>query len=464
MEKRVKHPIGLTALFWRYLISVCILVVVSALLWWFCVCLCINRGIVLTASYAASQVDAIAEALHETSDLDAIPHYFRWAVFDENKTLMDSSGMSSRNLRCAQRALAGEPSPGFLYFYSQKHCIIPLPENRTCVLQYDFSNPYADPALEKNLPDFQISVIVLLIGLWILLAGLCTRHYTRLLRQDAQTITAATQAIAQRQLSEPFIGSARVRELEKALQAMDLLRESLADSLERQWAIEQQRQRELTALTHDLKTPLTIISGNGELLAEEALSPVQQGSVDAILRGAERLEDYIGRLRTFSAGEEAEEKTVCCSLAELFSEWETAGEGLCVPQGVRFLVRTPPDVCLSLQREAVNRAVLNLLDNAVRYAGEGGEVMLSSSIEEDALVISVTDSGPGFTLEALARAGRSLYTSETNRPKDGHLGWGLCYARQVALDHGGTLRLCNTDRGAAAALLLRDTICRDRSE
>ena len=51
------------------------------------------------------------------------------------------------------------------------------------------------------------------------------------------------------------------------------LRASLAQSLKDQWAMEQQRRLELAALTHDLKTPLTVISGNAELLEEDALNP-----------------------------------------------------------------------------------------------------------------------------------------------------------------------------------------------
>ena len=108
---------------------------------------------------------------------------------------------------------------------------------------------------------------------------------------------------------------------------------------------------------------------------------------------------------------------------------------------------------MTLRQEAVNRAVLNLLDNAARYAGTGGEVRLSAGIVGEMLTVSVTDSGPGFTPEALARAGRGLYTSDASRSQEGHTGWGLCYARQVAKDHGGALRLFNTEQGGGAAEL-----------
>lgn len=98
--------------------------------------------------------------------------------------------------------------------------------------------------------------------------------------------------------------------------------------------------------------------------------------------------------------------------------------------------------------------MLNLLDNAARFTPEGGAVRLSAYVEEAVLTVAVEDTGPGFSPEALARAGRGLYTGDASRPQDGHMGMGLTFARQVARRHGGTLTLSNTSRGARAALTL----------
>ena len=100
------------------------------------------------------------------------------------------------------------------------------------------------------------------------------------------------------------------------------------------------------------------------------------------------------------------------------------------------------------------RAVLNLLDNAARFTPEGGAVRLSAYVEEAVLTVAVEDSGPGFSPEALARAGRGFYTGDASRPREGHMGMGLTFARQTARRHGGTLELSNTGRGARAALTL----------
>lgn len=453
MEKPVKRSIGLAALFWRYLLTAGLGIAAASLVWWAVLMLLMFQGaFVLPAAYAAGHAAETAEALAENFAPETIPHYYRWAVFTESGDTVCRGGMSSRQLEYARQSLLQGGSSARGFPYTQYHLVFPLEDGGMGVLQYDYSIPYASAALQRALPDFQLCATAVLAGLWVLAAALCTRHYTRFLREDAEAIAGATRAIADQQLEEPLAAEARVRELGEALEAMDLLRRDLAAALEKQWAMEQQRQRALAALAHDLKTPLTIISGNGELLAEEPLTAVQRGSVEAIVRGAERLEEYLGRLRTFSAGEDGSEAPVRTALAELFAVWQAAGDGLCGPKGIRFLAPEPPVLTCSVCREAVNRAVLNLLDNAARFAGKGGRVILTVRVEGDLLSVTVADSGPGFSPEALSRAGREFFTGAASRSQDGHIGWGLCYARQVARDHGGELELRNTDCGGEAEL------------
>ena len=79
VEKR--RPVSLTALFWRYLLTVGIGVAAAALAWWMTILLLLQWEAVLPASYAASHVAETADLLAERFSPDAIPHYYRWAVF-----------------------------------------------------------------------------------------------------------------------------------------------------------------------------------------------------------------------------------------------------------------------------------------------------------------------------------------------------------------------------------------------
>lgn len=247
-----------------------------------------------------------------------------------------------------------------------------------------------------------------------------------------------------------------MRELGESLAAMEQLRQALARSLSEQWAMEQERTQALAALAHDLKTPLSIVSGSAELLEEDALSPAQRERVDAILRSAGRIRDYMEQLRALTAtGGPAEAGgRATAELSALAEGWAAAGRGPVRPQGAALfsgLPRLPPLYPVPVR---VGPAVLNLLDNAARFTPEGGAVRLSAYVEEAVLTVAVEDSGPGFSPEALARAGRGFYTGDASRPREGHMGMGLTFARQTARRHGGTLELSNTGRGARAALTL----------
>ena len=201
---------------------------------------------------------------------------------------------------------------------------------------------------------------------------------------------------------------------------------------------------------------LPYVSGSAELLEEDALSPAQRERVDAILRSAGRIRDYMEQLRALTAtGGPAEAGgRATAELSALAEGWAAAGRGLCAPRGLRFSLDCPASRPCTLFRSELDRAVLNLLDNAARFTPEGGAVRLSAYVEEAVLTVAVEDSGPGFSPEALARAGRGFYTGDASRPREGHMGMGLTFARQTARRHGGTLELSNTGRGARAALTL----------
>ena len=399
-------------MFWRYLLTTGAVILALAVLWWLGMSILIQMQFVYPASTAADGVDDLVYELEAGAITpEEIPYYYRWAVFDRSRQVMDPGNMNRRQLSYAESALAGD-SIRHGIFYAQYHRMVELPTGETCVVQYDYSMPYGLESLQTHLPEFQTCAILVLLGSWLLTGILLTKHFAGLLRRDAALLTTAAQTIARQRLDTPLEGRARVREFGQTLTAMEQLRVSLAQSLESQWAMEQQRQLELAALTHDLKTPLTVISGNAELLQEDQLEPAQQEMVDAILRSAVRLQEYTAQLRAM----------------------------------------TLPDVEAEVYRASLDRAVSNLLDNAARYTPPGGQISLAVSAEQNSIAIAVEDTGPGFSAEALAKGGEAFFTSNASRPQEGHLGLGLFFARQTARRHGGTLELANTGRGAKVTL------------
>ena len=439
-------------MFWRYLLTTGAVILALAVLWWLGMSILIQMEFVYPASTAADGVDDLVYELEAGAITpEEIPYYYRWAVFDRSRQVMDPGNMNRRQLSYAESALAGD-SIRHGIFYAQYHRMVELPTGETCVVQYDYSMPYGLESLQTHLPEFQTCAILVLLGSWLLTGILLTKHFAGLLRRDAALLTTAAQTIARQRLDTPLEGRARVREFGQTLTAMEQLRVSLAQSLESQWAMEQQRQLELAALTHDLKTPLTVISGNAELLQEDQLEPAQQEMVEAILRSAARLQSYATQLRAMTLPDAAPEAKETVALDALAEGWKGIGQSLCAVKQIDFVCDPVPAVEAEVYRASLDRAVSNLLDNAVRYTSPGGQVSLAVSAEGNAVIIAVEDTGPGFSSEALAKGEEAFFTSDASRPPEGHLGLGLFFARQTARRHGGTLELANTGRGAKVTL------------
>ena len=420
-------------------------------LWWGIFMRLIDVGFLLpavaSAQACANARETVASMTADTFDSLQISDLCRWAVV-QNDTVLQTN-MTARQLKIALNTFHG--GSGNLG-YTQYQYDVKMADGSFCLLQYNYAVPYADPALRDTLPDFQTCYILLLAALILVWLGWQTHCTVRAFAAETARLNAAVDAIAARQLEQIDTDGVRIREFAATLQALQTMGRELTDSLQSQWRMEQQRAEQIAALTHDLKTPLSIIQGNADLLAEDALSADQQTQVEAILRGTDRAQQYLAALRTAcapsAAGETFPSHTLVSELAE-------TARALCAPAGVQLILNEQWQGTLCAAQCDLLRAAENLLDNAVRYTPRGGTVTLLVTKEKQDFILRVTDTGPGFTAEALARAGELLYT-EAARSDTAHQGFGLYFARRVALSHSGTLRLSNTPGGCAE---LRLPIC-----
>lgn len=449
MEKRKLTSLRTVLL--RYLLLCgggCALILV---LWWVIFMQLINIGFLLpavaSAQACADARETVASMTADTFDSLQISDLCRWAVV-QNDTVLQTN-MDDRHLKIALNAFhGGSGNPGYQYD-------VKMADGSFCLLQYDYATPYADPALRDTLPDFQTCYILLLAVLILVWLGWQTHCTVRVFAAETARLHRAVDAIAAQQPERIDADGAHLREFSATLHAMQTMGRELTDSLQSQWRMEQQRAEQIAALTHDLKTPLSIIQGNADLLAEDALSADQQTQVEAILRGTDRAQQYLAALRTACAppatGETFSSHTLVSELAE-------TARALCAPAGVQLILNEQWQGTLCAAQCDLLRAAENLLDNAVRYTPRGGTVTLLVTKEKQDFILRVTDTGPGFTPEALAKAGEMLYT-DAARSDAAHQGLGLYFARKVAQSHGGVLVLSNLPAAHGACAELRLPIC-----
>ena len=422
-------------------------------LWWVIFMQLINIGFLMPAvasAQACSEArETVAAVTAETFDSNQISDLCRWAVV-QNDTVLQTN-MDDRHLKIALNAFHGSGNLG----YTQYQYDVKMADGSFCLLQYDYATPYADPALRDTLPDFPTCYMLLLALLVIAWLGWQTHCTVRVFAAETACLHRAVDAIAAQQPERIDADGAHLREFSATLHAMQTMGRELTDSLQSQWRMEQQRAEQIAALTHDLKTPLSIIQGNADLLAEDALSADQQTQVEAILRGTDRAQQYLAALRTACAPSAAGETFSSHILVSTLAETARA---LCAPAGVQFVLDEQWQGTLCAAQCDLLRAAENLLDNAVRYTPRGGTVTLLVTKEKQDFILRVTDTGPGFTPEALAKAGEMLYT-DAARSDAAHQGLGLYFARKVAQSHGGVLVLSNLPAAHGACAELRLPIC-----
>ena len=414
-------------------------------LWWVIFMQLINIGFLLpavaSAQACADARETVASMTADTFDSLQISDLCRWAVV-QNDTVLQTN-MDDRHLKIALNAFhGGSGNPGYQYD-------VKMADGSFCLLQYDYATPYADPALRDTLPDFQTCYILLLAVLILAWLGWQTHCTVRVFAAETACLNAAVDAIAARQLEQIDTDGVRIREFAATLQALQTMGRELTDSLQSQWRMEQQRTEQIAALTHDLKTPLTVIQGNAELLEEDTLSDAQHAQLQAILRGTERARHYLAALRTAGAAPAVQAPLASHTLTARLAQTARA---LCAPAGIQFILQEEWQGTIRAAENDLLRAAENLLDNAAAHTPRGGTVTLTVVRENNSFIFRVTDTGPGFTAEALARAGEMFYT-DAARSDSSHQGLGLYSARRTAAAHGGTLRVYNTPGGCAELCL-----------
>jgi PAS domain S-box-containing protein len=235
--------------------------------------------------------------------------------------------------------------------------------------------------------------------------------------------------------------------------------------------LEKQRADFLAMITHDFKSPLTSILGNAELI-----SMMKQGSADQetadmaadIVRSGERLrslvEDFLVHSRLNSGGLSSE--LAFADVREILKELVKDFENQARKKGQTLITEFAQDVpAINLDVTLVQRAVSNLLQNAVNYTPEGGRISLKTQRAENGgrayLVISVEDSGIGIPASEQPKIFQKYYRmSRTSRT--GGTGLGLAIVKAVADAHNGRIELTSREgAGSTFKLFIPEDLNRD---
>jgi two-component system osmolarity sensor histidine kinase EnvZ len=220
--------------------------------------------------------------------------------------------------------------------------------------------------------------------------------------------------------------------------------------------IDQDRALILAGISHDLRTPLTRLRMGIEMSADEGLREGMSADV-------EEMDKTIGQFLDFArseGGEAQQEVDVAALLAELATQYRRRGfkVDFAAPGAAAALPHGPvlplgPAGGFAVRPQALRRAISNLIDNALRYAGTELPVELGLSAAAGELSIEVRDSGPGIPPEDAERMKRPFARLEVARTNTAGAGLGLAIVDRIARSHNGRLDLLPRAGGGLIARL-----------
>ena len=212
--------------------------------------------------------------------------------------------------------------------------------------------------------------------------------------------------------------------------------------------IDQDRALILAGISHDLRTPLTRLRMGIEMANDEDLRECMTADV-------EEMDKTIGQFLDFArseGGEAQQDVDIATLLGELATQYRRRGFT------VEFAAPPPPALASAfpVRPQALRRAVSNLIDNALLYAGSKSPVELDFSAASGEFSIEVRDRGPGIPAEETERMKRPFARLETARTNATGAGLGLAIVDRIARSHNGRLELLpRTGGGLIARLALR---------
>jgi two-component system phosphate regulon sensor histidine kinase PhoR len=207
--------------------------------------------------------------------------------------------------------------------------------------------------------------------------------------------------------------------------------------------LERVRRDFVANVSHELRTPVQLVKGFAESLREGAIGDPEQADrfLGIIERNTERMESLISDLLSLASLEREGREWLSAERSAIGPILEAAREAI-LPKarerGTELIVECGEGISAKVDPGLLEQALVNLIDNAVKYSPPGKVVRISAKAEGGLLVMEVRDQGIGIPSRDLPRIFERFYRVDKARSRElGGTGLGLAIVRHIAIAHGG---------------------------
>jgi signal transduction histidine kinase len=296
---------------------------------------------------------------------------------------------------------------------------------------FDGQRPAPDPRFDGRPPrpwfggpvvPLTFQLISLIIAAW---------YGAKLLSRPIQRLSDAAERLSENLDSEP-LDETGPREARQAAHTFNKMQRKIIEQVK-------QRSRMLGAVSHDLRTPLSRLKLRLEQIDDDKLQSQMRQDLDDMISMLDATLTYLHEQRTSEQPQLMDVQALVESLCENAQDQgaDVQANGHCAP--------------LQVQPMALRSCVNNLLDNALRYAGQA---LITLEDHREQLIIRVIDHGPGIAAEQREAVFEPFFRLEGSRNRNsGGVGLGMTIAREAAERLGGELKLEETPGGGLTAVI-----------
>ena len=244
-------------------------------------------------------------------------------------------------------------------------------------------------------------------------------------------------------------------ELGELCLSFEKMRLALRNNNMEMWRQMEERKRLNAAFAHDLRTPLTVLKGQSEMLAKYSPKMSEKKIIEiaqVMQRHIIRLEQYVTTMTNLQRLEDIEIQKSDTDIADVIRQMEDTAGTICKTKALIMKKCRCDDATFSLDVSVIMQVYENLLVNAVRYADS--VIIVSVSVKDGCFFMNVSDDGKGFTEEELSEAIKPFYKSSDEISQE-HCGMGLNVCKILCEKHGGYLKLENRDGASVTAVFKR---------
>ena len=408
----------------------------------------INTGIVYPANYAEMNSDTVKyEFLKEDWNIDKIPFFYEYQLRD-NGEIIENTIDERYNKKISEALQKGESSKdkiiGSDVFKAFKN------GNKDLIIKYKICAIPTNPNVYKIIRNFELVFYISMFCLWLIGFIYLISNLTRILRCEIRKISKANDSIEKLQLEFEREHSDYI-EISGILDSIDSMARSLKASLEKQWNMQMTQREMIESITHDVRTPITLIKGNIELLKEDQENVLERAE-DA-LSGVERLEYFLKKLNDFSDLTEVPKEVVSKGVLDY---WIKIVTSICKLKGFSLSILSYDASNIKLDKNSISIAIQNLVNNAIENSSVGSTIFIGFYDDIDDYTIVVRDQGDGLNNDILYNL-REKYVSTKMYDNNIH-GLGLSIVTKILETNKGQLLLKNYDNqgnGAEAKMVFK---------